>query len=369
MLGKRRRPAVLAVLATALLLTSSVAGIAAAHQSSTIDAQSDETDGDEVVDSFLERIETLETVEFERTTESTYDGETATNTDRVAVDLDDFQKRIDTVDSSFGSNTTTVVNESTSVIYDPAHDTVSEFTVSGEQILLPRLEQLANESVLSYEFGGTETVDGRSAYVLEAVPEREVPEDTELSMTVYVDTETHFPIRVASESVTDDAEYSSTVTYRNVTVNEGIPDTRFELDLPDDVSTPTRDSPPEISTYDSYTALDANASVALPDAELADGFTFDGGTVISSDDRYSVFTSYSDGEQSVSVTVSADSSSGIDRSDYDRFEAVEIGDTTGYVYDGDDYASVYWTDAQSYTVSGDISAEQAVDIAESIAGE
>lgn len=369
MLEKRNRPAVLAVLATVLLLSSSVAGIAVADQPSTTIEEEDDVDGEEVIDSFVQRIETLETVEFERTSESTFNGNTTTTTVQVAVDLQDFQKRIDIVESPLGSNTTTVINESKSVTYDPSHDSVSEYEVSGEQILLPQLELLANESTVDYEFNGTETIDGQSAYVLDATPAQQADDDVELSMTVYVDTETHFPVQIVSETVTGDSTYSSTVTFRNVSVNQEIPDSTFELDLPDDVSSPTEEFAPDITSYDSHSALASNTAVSVPDTELANDFKFDSATVISSEDHRSVFIGYDNGDQSISVTTRAETTGSVDRSDQERYEAVTIGETTGYVYSHDDFTAVSWTTGQSYTVSGDLSEEEAIEIAESIEDE
>jgi hypothetical protein len=81
MVQYKSRPALLAVLASVMLLTTGIAGVAFAGTPSTPVAQTDETttdepDGEEVIDSFTERLNTLDTVEFTRITETESNGET-----------------------------------------------------------------------------------------------------------------------------------------------------------------------------------------------------------------------------------------------------------------------------------------------------
>lgn len=368
MLSKRSRPAVLAVALSALLLSSSVAGLAVAGSPSTVDAQQDESvDGDEVIDDFVDRIETLETVQFTRTSETVYNGSVTNSTERVVADLDDFQSRTDVLNASVGSNSTTVMNESKVVTYNPEYESVSEYEVTNQR-LLPQIEAFANESLVDYEYVGTESVDGQSTYVLEATPQRVQDSEVKTELTVYVNTETNFPVKTVTQVVGSDVEWRAEITYENVVINEEIPDSEFELEIPDDVTEPEVDFSPEVTQYDAYDALDSEANLSIPRAELADGYSFEGATVIAGDDFYSVHLSYTDGEEEISVSTRA-TNGAIDRSQSDHYDAVEIGDTTGYLYSGEDFVTLHWQDDQSYSLYGEITEEEATGIAESIQDE
>ncbi|WP_136688993.1 outer membrane lipoprotein-sorting protein [Halorhabdus amylolytica] len=370
MASTNRRPAVLVILLAAALLTSGIAGITFAETPSTTDAQTtEELDGDEVIDSFVERLSTLETAEFTRTSESEFGNETSTRTVHVFADFGDFQKRTETVNTTVGSNTTTVMNESTVLTYNADENTVTEFEVSGDRILLPTLNALSNESLVSYEFTGTETVEGENAYVLEGTPQLQGETEGETSLTVYVDTETYFPVRMESESTGEKYTYSSTITHRNVTLDEEIPDSTFELDVPADASEPSEYVGPDVSSYESYDNLSTSATLSLPAEELAAGFNFEEGTIVDGEDYYSISLRYTDGEETISVNTRTDSFNESIYEESDRYEAVEIGDTMGYRYASDEFTSLHWADEQAYSLYGEIENETAMDIAESIVAE
>lgn len=362
----KRRPAILAVLVAAMLLTSGTAGVAFAAPTTT-DAQEIETpDGEEVIEQFKEQISALETAQFTRTSETTYDNEMTTQTERVVADLDDFQKRVETVDAAVASNMTTVWNESSVVSYDPDANTVSDYETTGNY-LLPGIEPLANESMISYEYLGIESVDGQTAYVLEGVPEmlNQADSEVETSVTVYVDSETYFPVQTVTE--TDGGQYSvsATTTYESVTLDAEIPDETFELDIPDDATDPTQNVGPDISEFDSYETLTAETNLSVPDAAL-DGFSFDNGAIIEGEKYRSVSLEYTDGEESISVTTRAEQTTGFSYSESDRYEAVEVGDTTGYIHTSDDYVGLHVEGDQSYSIYGETDRKTATDIAASI---
>ena len=360
------RPAVLAMLLTAALVTSGIAGVAFAGPSTT-DAQTTETpDGEDVIDAFVERLSTLETVEFTRTTESTFGNETTTRTIHVIADLEDGQKRTETVNNSVGVNTTTVMNESTVVTYNEDENTVSEYEISGDRTPLPSISPLGNESLVSYEFAGTATVEGEDAYVLEGTPQLSRDTEAETTLTVYVDTETYFPVKLESATSGENYDFSSTVTHTNVTLNEPIPDGTFELDVPDDASEPTVHTGPDVSSFDSYDALAENATLSVPDADLPAEFTFERGTIIDGDNYYSVSLSYSDGNDTLGLSVRDASDSGFNYSDSDRYETVDIGETTGYLYESESFTALYWNDDSRYSLYGQVSNETAIDVAESV---
>lgn len=364
-----RRPAALAVLATALLVTSAFAGgVVAGSPSAPTADRTDTPDGDEVIDAFVERISTLETAQYTQTTETTYNNQTNSQTVRVAADLEDLQKRTETVSTSVGSNTTTVVNETAAVTYNEDENTVSEYDVR-RQLVLPRIEALANESQVEYDYRGTATVEGQDTHVLVGSPVQQSASDSDVqsSVTVYVHAETSFPVQIETETNTENGEFSSTITFDNVTLDEPIPESTFDIDVPDDATDPTATTETEYSSYESYSNLAANTNLSIPGAEIPGDFDFDHGTVVDGENYDSVSLSYTDGDQMVTVNTRASTLNGFDYSDSDRHEAVDLGDTTGYLYSHEDFTSLHWETDQSYYLYSQVRNETAVTIAQSIA--
>jgi outer membrane lipoprotein-sorting protein len=361
-----------AVLTAAMLLTSGAVSVAFAGSPSTMDAQTEETpDGDEVIDEFVEQMSNLDTVQFTRTSELTFNNQTSTNTVRVDADLDSFQKRTETVNASVGSDSiTTVQNDSALVRYDSAENTVSKYEVQSST-LLPRIESLANESLVNYEYLGMETVDGQETYALGVTPAEEFQRDTdvETETTVYLNTETYFPVRIDSETRSEEYNHSSTTTYENVTLNEEIPDETFDLDVPDDATDPTTNVGPEITDFDAHDELAAATNVSVPDAEIGDGFSFDHGTTIDGENYYGVTLAYSDGNRTVTVSTQAGETGNFDYDESEMYEAVEVGETTGYLYTNDEFTLLSVEADKPYTIYGEINNETAVNVAESIIDE
>ncbi|WP_340099242.1 DUF4367 domain-containing protein [Salinibaculum salinum] len=374
MVQYKSRPALLAVLASVMLLTTGIAGAAFAGSPSTTVAQTDEAttdepDGEEVIDSFTERLETIDTIEFTRVTETESNGETMESTERVSADLDAFQKRTETIDSTFRNNTTTVVNESTSVTYNEDENTVTEYEYRGD-ILLPMLEQLANESAIDYEYLGTDTVEGQDVYVLEGTPTEQLDTESNTSLTVYLGTETRFPVQMAIdvESSEYDYNYSSTITYKNVTLNEAIPESTFDIDVPDDATDPTENIGPDISTYETHDAAQSNADLSVPSAELAEGYEFDQARVIDGDGYYTVSSTYTDGTDRITVSIQNDNP--FDYSEVEDYEEVSIGESTGWYAEYDEFSFLHWnSNGQSFSLYGQLSEEETLDIAASVADE
>ena len=365
------RPALFAVLASVMLLTTGTAGVAVAGMSTTTAAQTADSPAetpDEAIESFTDRISSLETVQFTRVSETEVDDNTHTQKEHVVADLTAFQSRTETVgaDSTYGSNTTTVTNESMSVTYNADENTVSRFE-SDREILLPRLERLANESMVDYEYAGTDTVDGQDVYVLELTPEEQPAADVESSLTLYVDSESNFPVKSVTTVESEEFSSTTTMTYENVTLNEEIPDSTFDLDVPDDASEPSTAVGPDISRYDSYESLQTTTTLAIPDAELTDGYEFDSAQVIDGENYYSVSTRYTDGNTSVSISVQNETIGGF--SDHDEYEEVSVGSDTGWYVEYGEYGFLHWeSDGQSYTLYGNLSEEEILDIATSVTG-
>jgi outer membrane lipoprotein-sorting protein len=365
MFANRNRSAVLATLVSALLLSSTVAGVAAAGGPSTIAAQDAESiDDDEVIDNFVDRVETLETVEFTRTTRTEVDNQTFTATVRVAADLDDVQKRTETIDPAFGGNTTVILDGSDIVTYNHEKNTTTEAEARVSYVL-PRLQPLANESLVSYEYLGTETVNGEKTYVIEGEnPNADPGTDSQQSVTVYVDTETYFPVKHETENPSKNSSW--TATYEDVSINEQIPDSRFELDVPTDTEQSSFTAHVDIESFDSYEEFSSESALSVPAASLPEGYTFDSSATFHTDDRTSAVVSYADGEDRLSVHTATDSMSTSGYEGSDAWERVEVGETVGYIYSSDDHTSLRFEDDQTYVVSGNVDDSTVLAVAESI---
>lgn len=357
------RPALLAVLASVMLLTTGFAGVALAGGTSTTVAQTDEPDGEDVIESFTDRLSSLDSVAFTRTTETTANGESRSSTERIAADFDAFEKRVDVLNSSHGDNTTTVVNESTTTTYNADENTVTAHEHRRE-MLLPMVEQLTNESAITYEYAGTDTIDGQRVHVLDGTARGRENLDATTSLTVYVGTESHFPVRVDVDvvSTAQDYNFSSTITFDNVSIDEPIPDSTFELDAPDDATDRTTNRLFDFSRFDSHDALRSNADLSVPSAELVDGYAFDRARILDGEEYYRVSATYKNGTNRLTISVRNDSR--IDYGDIDKYESVTLGEHTGWYVEYGDYAFLHWDgNGQSYSLYGQLSRENALDIA------
>jgi outer membrane lipoprotein-sorting protein len=371
---RSRSNALLALLVTVSILSTGIAGAALADSPSMTDAQPTDssettTDGEAVVENFTQRIETLETVEFTRTMESEFDDETMSNTVRVVADLESERKRTETIASSHGSNTTTVINATHMTTYNADENTVNTFEYGSNSrgySMLPQLTQLANESAVEYEFLGTGTLNGEEVYRLNATP-TQTPDETDVSLTVAVDTETYFPKQVTTEFSGEQYSVNSTRTYSNVSINGDVPGSTFELDVPADATKPSF-SGPDIKSYDDYASLQSDAELSLPAAELPAEYEFEDARIIDGDNYYSVSLTYTNGNKGVHVGVQENSS--FDWSERDGVDEVSLDDETGYYDDDGDYAFLHAdTGEQAYYLYGQLDEDQLIDIGTAVVGE
>lgn len=369
---RSRSGALLTLLVAVTLLSTGIVGAALANNPSTPDTQQTtdsptEVDGEAVIENFTERLETLDTVEFTRTTESESDGKTTNTTERVVADVEDGQMRIEIRDSTYGSNSTTVVNETHIVTYNPETNTISSYEdESQETRVLPQLTQMANESAVDYEYVGTDTVEDEKVHLLDAaLQQQQTRENTTMSVTVAVDTETYFPIQYETSVRSDKYNFTYTQTYSNVTINGDVPESSFTLDVPEDATEPSSNGP-EITSYSDHSTLQSASELSAPAAGLPGDFKFDGARIINGDNYYSMSLMYTNGEDRVQVNVQDKSS--FDWSEQDNYEAVQLGDEPGHYAEYDEYAFLRTnTDEQSYSVHGELSKDKIIEIGEAIA--
>jgi len=136
--------------------------------------------------------------------------------------------RTEVIEPEKMAGTVTVTDGKTAWAYDPGINQVTRTNISAER---PRIDntrairELFNTSDASYE--GTDTVNGRSMYVLKLTPK----EKTTISrMKLWIDRENYFIIRMYWYDLKNEPFY--TVEYRDVKINSGIPDSAFEFKVP-----------------------------------------------------------------------------------------------------------------------------------------
>lgn len=382
---ERTIPSTVAVTLGALLLVlAAVAGPAAATQASPTDvspsedtqtdapdsgAQTDDGNrtAESIVDAFDRRMSSAETLSMTIVSNASSSSYSSSSETTVWVDFENNRSRIER--SSDYGETVTVRNESGTVTYNVAENTVSSYNYSFSEQNPGQfgVERLLDNSTVTYE--GTETIDGETAYRLAIHPETRYNVSGSYNVTLWVDTETNLPVQTYIHSASDQYSYEVTQRYRNVTVNETIPDERFSIDVPDDAERP-EDTGPEFYSYDSESELRSNTTQSVPDPAVPDSYSFDSGYVTAGEDADSVTLTYTT-EGNESLTVSKRTSSGHDYSDAEAYDAVSVGNRTGY-YNEVDYGGssisvlVFECDSDRYTVYGSLSERETIDVAESV---
>lgn len=376
------RAALIAVTFGALVVASGVTGAAAmTDQSPTAQQQVEQTenttadadertdsssDGEEVIETFKERVSSLDTLVMTYETNVTLnDNRTMTTHKKLWVDYEN--DRIRTETETDRTETITVRNESKTVTYDVENNQVNRFDNAGETDPRTTIDRLLNNSELSYE--GRESLDGEQTYRLDVTPTNTDGIDGSVDATVWLDTDTHFPVKMATSIDSGESNYDMTAQFRNVTLNEPIPDERFTIDVPDDAEEPDY-SMPDRSAYDSLSTLKDNTNRSVPEPDVPDAYSFEKGQVVEGDDYHSVSLRYAT-EDGDNLHVATRSVTGFDYGDSDQFDTVDVGDHTGYYtdyeYNGNTTSIlVLDCDDKSHSLSNQLSKEEIIDIGESL---
>lgn len=253
----------------------------------------------------------------------------------------------------------TVTNESTSIYYDESENSYTKMDLSGLQSvdqsdLGSQLRNLLDRFDVIYD--GTATVEGQETHEVTLVPANESGIGSDIEMTMWVDADNWFPVKQRLTS--DEGGFESTTRYENVTVNPGIDDERFTFEPPADAT--ERDT--GIDSYDSRADLAGATNATLPDPDLPEGFTFEGGTATSFNDTDSVSLRYASGDETLSISVTGGAS---DSQEGDQ--TVEVGNRTGHYSEMNDYGHLIWTcEDSTYSVAGEAGKETLVDVGASI---
>jgi len=322
--------------------------------------------GDEVVERFEERIESLESVVMAYETNTRINGNTTrTSERRMWVDYEN-----DRVRTEWETNRThviTVRNESRMVSFDVENNQVNRFNVSADMGHVTPVNTLVTDTEITYE--GRDRVDGEETYRLTMTSTNASDPLGSVNVTVWLDTDTYFPTVVTSELDDGEHDFEQTTRFRNVSLNASIPDDRFTLDVPDNATEPEQ-SLPNVEEYDSLSSLREDTNQSVPSPDVPDTYTFNQGYVIAGDEYHSVTLRYvTDDDESLTVVKHPPMEYNISESD--RYETIDVGNHTGYFieyeYDGNTRSVVVLScENTTYHVSGDRSKDETVSVADSL---
>jgi outer membrane lipoprotein-sorting protein len=117
-------------------------------------------------------------------------------------------------------------------------------------------------------FDGSETVSGRTVYVLRLT---EPGAGDGFTQTLWVDIEHWFPVKQRTSWTEDGERVTVTTTYSNLSFDPGLRDSAFSFDPPADATVETAETP-KMTTFASVDALRAASNVSVPDPALPASF-------------------------------------------------------------------------------------------------
>ncbi|QLG47429.1 LolA family protein [Natrinema halophilum] len=377
-----------------LLVTVAAVGVTGCESTPA----SDDTDGerprsDALIEAAIETRRHMNDLAARRTMTIDAPDETVERVERIAR-VPPAKQRIEVVESTdpdVPAGSVTVTNRATTWEYNPTTETVdkqyhpNKVDTDGVRLVL---EDLLADHELSYE--GTETVDGRTAHVIETVPPIDdvgpsvdlvvgdttfvVPlrasgdsEAMDVSRTVWIDDEHRYPIKERN-TVSEDGEirHDLIVTYEDLSIDHGLPSGTFTYDPPKDATVVT-DGPKPEGVFESTTAAEEIVPYDLPGPAVPDSYDLDRVTVVERKPTFGGTVAtlwYNDPTviaKELFVTVRE-----TQRFDPDALEQIEFDGHTAYRRDGR-IQSVFWTcDDLSYEVSSLVDESPLLEVASSI---
>lgn len=272
-----------------------------------------------------------------------------------------------------GADRTSLVERKLRYIFDRLNESSSTGAPPGSVGISPLpvvpagdAEDAVSLANVSLEYRGTATVAGRSAHVVHIDANRT---RTGLrNQTVWFDTETFYQLRAETVLATDRGVTHITQRVTNVTFDEPIPDRRFRFDPPE-TATVRHTGRLALETYGTRGALAANASLALPDASLPQGFSFTEGrhlvTVQDGSTVHAVSQIYTRGLNSLVIVKSNETAPAANLTENRSVEVVALGDRSGYFF-REERTIVWSCEGARYQVSGAFREQRLISVAESI---
>ncbi|TYT61386.1 LolA family protein [Natrialba swarupiae] len=360
----------------------------------TVPGAGDDPSGEDLLKDAVETRTDLVDLAARRTLTAETPDDTSTRVERIRR-RPPGERRMEVLESDDPATppgTTIVRSRAVTWTYDPAVGDVRErhhpnrVVADGTRLAL---EALLAEYDLAYD--GSETVDGRDAHRIEATPTSAdlgrsiellvgetvyaIPleatddelEDAAVSRTIWIDDEHRYPIRERDAVHDGDGTlfHRLTVTYEDLTIDEGLEPGTFTFTPPAEADLVTTGLEPE-GIFDSPPEADAVTPYDLPDPEIPEPYDLDRITVVDKGADAGTTTTFwyvtTDGRTRELYVACRDHQ----RFDPDALEEIEFDGHTAYRRDGR-IESVFWAcNGTNYEVSSPAGDVAVLDIASSI---
>ena len=299
---------------------------------------------------------------------SSFGGETTTMRALMMAKPPD-KSRFEYIEPAELAGTVKVRNGSTILTYDPAENLVTKMELRETECepfdmdYTEVIRSLLNETDISYE--GTESVNGRSAYVLNITPRDETELVQDITNTrAWIDCENW--MLLGMEIYGPDGNLAVKTEYRDITFNTGIPDSEFIFEVPEDavvVEESFEDRMPREMTLED--ARDNLSFDMKTPSYLPDGCEFDH-AVVFGENRVSLM--YTNGSELLHISEWVSDAVDHIEPEISDPEVVSINGTDGeFGSELGFFNTLRWgVDGIEYSLSGTITKEEMLKVAESV---
>ncbi|HEY9206180.1 MAG TPA: outer membrane lipoprotein-sorting protein [Candidatus Methanoperedens sp.] len=185
--------------------------------------------------------------------------------------------------------------------YDPKKNEVTRMDIpeterSYEPDYTQFIKEILNQTDISYQ--GTDKFEGRSVYLIKASP-KDNSKLMGIHYRMWVDSETWMPLKIEIFDKND--KLMTSVEYRDIKFNTGIPDSEFEFKMPEGAKIVERE-PPEFKQMTLEEARKEVNFTILSPSYMPSGYKFSNATVSKFDDKESVSLLYVNGSSTFVLT-------------------------------------------------------------------
>ncbi|MGP8329269.1 MAG: outer membrane lipoprotein-sorting protein [Methanosarcinaceae archaeon] len=297
---------------------------------------------------------------------SSFGGENETSRINIMNKMPD-KTRSEIIEPAELAGTVMVRNGNMMWTYDPAKNQVTKTTLpendAFEMDYTKIIKDLMDENDISFK--GTEKLDGRSTYVIEATPKDESNRKIFSKTCVWVDCENWMLLGV--EMYDQDGNPMVKIQYESVTFNTGIQDSVFIFEIPEGaevVETSLEEGMPEKMTLEEARA-NVSFDVKTP-SYLPDGYEFSH-TMVFGGEQKTVSLLYINGQERLYLTEWLSDDMEQPESKMGEPEMVSINGADG------EFTSMFGmntlklsVDDISYSLSGTLAKEELIKVAESM---
>ncbi len=210
--------------------------------------------------------------------------------------------------------------------YDPRKNEVTRMDIPEiarpqEQDYTQSIKEILNQTDISYQ--GMENFEGRSVYLIKASPKNSSM-FMDIRYSIWVDSETWMPLKMEIFDKND--KLMTSIEYRDIKFNTGIPDSEFEFKMPEGAKIVERERPEIKQMTLEEARKEVNFTILSP-SYLPSGYTFDSATVFKFDDKESVSLLYRNSSSTFMLTERTVDDT--PRPDFGEVEKVSVNGTEG----------------------------------------